>query len=93
MNVTTYRNLPPVMDITLREGHGKEMQFTDLRAEYKPLWWHDAGLSKTKSGYGKNIPTPWAVNWAGRLRRIYSTCYGNAASLHINVNGKKVAVM
>ena len=58
--------------------------------EYAPLPWQKAGLSFTASGYGAAIPTRLLVACAdGRVRRVYSTCYGNAASAWIRVNGGK----
>ena len=43
------------------------------------------------TGYGKST-TAWKVFFAGRLRRIYSICYSNSATLYILVKGKKFFV-
>lgn len=40
------------------------------------------------TGYGKST-TSWKVFFAGRLRRIYSICYSNSATLYILVKGEK----
>lgn len=47
----------------------------------------------SRSGYGKGLPTPYMINFEGRKRRIYSTCYSNCARLYIVVKGKKVTVL
>ena len=55
-----------------------------------PLPRQKAGLSFTASGYGAAIPTSRIVKCAdGKTRRVYATCYGNAASVWIRVNGGK----
>lgn len=57
-----------------------------------PLWWHEEGLQKTASGYGKKIETRYKVNFQGRDRRVYADCFGNAASCYIIVKGEKISV-
>lgn len=52
-----------------------------------------SGKRRTLTGYDKNLPTDVQVFFAGRWRRVYSTCYSNAASMHINYNGGKVHVI
>lgn len=57
-----------------------------------PLWWHDAGLQKTASGYGSKIPTRHKVNYAGLDRRVYVDIFGNSGSSYIMVKGEKITV-
>ncbi len=47
---------------------------------------------RTVTGYGSKIPTDHKVEYAGRLRRVYYTCYSNVAKYFIIVNGEKVTV-
>lgn len=56
-----------------------------------PLPWQEAGLSYTASGYGSRIPTRYKVRFDdGRVRRVYATAYGNAASVWVVLDGEKV---
>lgn len=55
-----------------------------------PLWWHEQGLNYTQSGYGAKIPTRYKIRHNGKLKRIYTTCYGNASSLWVMVGGTKL---
>lgn len=57
-----------------------------------PLWWHDAGLCKTASGYGKKIESRYKVFFQGKKRRIYSDCFGNSGSNYIFVKGERISV-
>ena len=58
-----------------------------------PMWWHERGLSYTATGYGSKIPTRYKTrNKAGKLVRVYATCYGNAASNWFMENGNKVFI-
>lgn len=42
---------------------------------------------QTVSGYGGKLPTSYRLTYAGRNRRVYAMCYGNAASLYVMVGG------
>lgn len=57
-----------------------------------PLWWHEQGLQKTRSGYGTKIETRHKVNYKGRLRRVYCDVYSNAGSCYVMVKGEKISV-
>lgn len=57
-----------------------------------PLWWHERGLQKTASGYGKKIPTRHKVNYKGRLRRVYCDVFSNSGHCYIIVKGEKITV-
>ena len=47
------------------------------------LWWQDAGLSYTASGYGNRIPTAYQVYVGGRWRRVYCCIWSNAGTCYI----------
>lgn len=59
---------------------------------YAPLWWHKQGLSQTASGYGSKLTSSYKISLDGKLRRLYSTCYGNAASVWFMLKGEKVHI-
>ncbi len=57
----------------------------------RPLWWHKQGLSQTATGYGSKLTSSRCVKLPnGKTRRIYITCYSNAGSAWITLNGKKL---
>lgn len=47
------------------------------------LWWQDAGLSYTASGYGRRIPTCYQVHVNGRWRRVYCSIRSNIGTCYI----------
>jgi hypothetical protein len=63
---------------------------SDLHTD--PLPWQLAGRSFTATGYGSRIPTTYKLNLAGKLYRVYATCYGNAASTWIMIKGNKIII-
>lgn len=74
---------------------GTADSFLTARVEAKesPLWHHTAGLQYTASGYGRKIPTPYMVKWAGRWRRVYCAQFANAGSLYIGKPGAWLATV
>ena len=48
---------------------------------------------QTVTGYGAKLPTPYLVKWAGKWRRVYAACYGNAASHYIGKPGAWLAIV
>jgi hypothetical protein len=44
----------------------------------KPMRHHKLGLSWTRSGYGKEVPTVHMVRFEGKWRRVYCTVYSNS---------------
>ena len=56
---------------------------TLYEAKSAPLWWQNANLSQTASGYGKRLTTRWMVQYNGKWRRIYACQYSNAGTLFI----------
>jgi len=60
---------------------------------YKPLWWHEKGLSQTASGYGSKLTTSKCVKLQdGRMRRVYVTQWSNAGTAWIFLDGMKLIV-
>lgn len=57
----------------------------DLPNKREPLWWHKQGLSFTRSGYGRRIPTERMVQIPGspRWRRVYCCCYSNSGTCYV----------
>lgn len=48
---------------------------------------------QTVTGYGAKIPAPYIVQWAGRWRRVYVACYGNASTAYIGKPGAWLATV
>ena len=57
---------------------------------YCPLWWHEAGLSQTATGYGMKLTTAYKIPYAGKLYRVYCTIFSNAGSNWILAKGEKI---
>lgn len=56
----------------------------------RPLWWHLQGLTETASGYGRKLTSSKVVQLSdGRVRRVYITCFSNAGSAWVTVNGER----
>lgn len=51
-----------------------------------------AGLQQTASGYGSKLNSGLKIHFAGKLRRIYVTCYSNAGSSWFTVKGEKIYI-
>jgi len=82
------------MNAWLHFGMGNEPRQTiNVDVKEAPLWFHKRGLSYTATGYGARIPTVYMVKWAGRWRRVYAACYGNAASTYIGKAGQWLATV
>jgi hypothetical protein len=65
-----------------------QIEGQSLSATYRPLWWHEKGLSYTASGYGGKIPTPWVVRVGSKTHRIYVAQYSNLGTAYIQRGGK-----
>ncbi|OQA09826.1 MAG: hypothetical protein BWY66_00365 [bacterium ADurb.Bin374] len=59
---------------------------------YAPLDWQMRGLQQTASGYGARLTTAFKIMFEGKLRRLYSTCYGNAGSVWFKTKGRTIYV-
>lgn len=73
------------------EGYknGYQLIAEDVPLIDAPLWWHDKGLQQTASGYGSKLTTRYKVEFEGKQRRIYCTCFSNSGSLWFTAKGKK----
>ena len=63
-----------------------------VESRVKTLWWQDRGLSYTRTGYGRRIPTAYQVRLSGRWRRVYCCCYSNSGTCYVDgpkVDGKR----
>lgn len=59
----------------------------------RPLWYHTQGLLQTASGYGAKLRSSRCVQLPdGRTRRVYVTCYSNAGTAWIVLDGKQYIV-
>lgn len=56
---------------------------TSCDVRVKPLWWQDAGLTFTASGYGRRIPTRYMIRIDGKWRRVYCIIFSNCGTLFI----------
>ena len=70
------------------------LSLTTIRGDLvdSPLDWQRLGLQQTATGYGAKLTTCWKIHFEGKLRRIYATCYGNAASCWFTFKGQRVFV-
>jgi len=64
-------------------------QIEDLESKDAPMPHHLAGLSYTRTGYGKKIPTRRMVRLPGnpRWRRVYCAIYSNIGTCYVTVPG------
>lgn len=65
------------------DGSRDTFQTSELEAKDAPLWWQNAGLCFTASGYGKRIPTRHLVKFNGKWRRVYCCIYSNSGTCYI----------
>jgi len=56
------------------------------------LPWQKRGLQQTSTGYGAKLTSSFKINFNGKLRRLYHTCYGNASSCWFVTKGRKIFV-
>ena len=66
---------------------GDGYNLTDLEHKEKLLWWQEAGLQFTATGYGNRIPTPDMVRLPGskRWRRVYCHISSNIGTCYVEV--------
>ena len=82
------------MQAFLHFGFGKEpRQTVEVEAKLAELPHHKHGLTWAACGYGARIPSAYMVRWAGRWRRVYIACYGNAGSAYIGPSGSWLATV
>lgn len=55
------------------------------------LWVPYTGyFGRTRSGYGKRLPTDWVVRIGKRLHRVRCMCWSNAGTLWVRVRGEQM---
>jgi hypothetical protein len=64
----------------------------------RPLWFHRAGLSQTRSGYGSKLTSSRVAVFTddrGRTvkRRVYITQFSNSGTAWINYQGRSFVVL
>lgn len=59
---------------------------------HAPTDWQKRGLQQTASGYGRKLNSGFKIHFDGKLRRLYATCYSNAASVWFEFKGQTVYV-
>lgn len=64
-----------------------------VEAKRAPLWWQNAGLMYTASGYGRKIPTDTMIKYNGRWRRVYCCIFSNSGTCYIVGPDKKWIVV
>ena len=67
------------------DTQGNKCAFLTTTVEHrvKPMAHHERGLSYTRYGYGKRIPTELMIKWLGKWRRVYCCVYSNAGTCYI----------
>ena len=63
----------------------KNFRLNDLENKVCMLWWQEKGLSYTRSGYGRKIPTSRMVKLPGsdKWRRVYCCIFSNAGTCYV----------
>jgi hypothetical protein len=57
-----------------------------------PLWWQEAGLSFTATGYGSRIPTVYKMYYNSRWHRVFHMIYSNSGTTYIETKDHKIIV-
>lgn len=60
-----------------------ESKIADVRSTATPR-------RRSRSGYGRKLPTRWELYVDGRWRRVYVMQWSNAGSVYVIVGGKEV---
>ena len=68
------------------------IQLGDCEVKEKLLQWQRLGLSYTRSGYGKKIPTTKVIKYQNRWYRIYCCIFSNIGTAYILVKGESIVV-
>lgn len=58
----------------------------EVPSKEAPMWWHLAGKTYTKTGYGRRIPTRHMVQLPGspRWRRVYCYIFSNSGTCFVD---------
>ncbi len=66
--------------------------FPDFIAEDRPFLGHPYA-GRNQQGYGRKIPTDFAIRLGSRWHRVYVCCFSNAATAYINTKNHKFLVV
>lgn len=60
-------------------------EMIEVETQVRPLPWQKLGLTYTKTGYGRRIPTQHMARLPGttRWRRVFVCVFGNAGTAYI----------
>jgi hypothetical protein len=64
----------------------------EVEGKESPFPWQERGLSYTRSGYGRRIPTSHMIRLNRRWRRVYCCQYSNAGACYIGKIEQKLFV-
>jgi hypothetical protein len=66
--------------------------FPSFTAEHRPFKGHP-GSGRDQMGYGRKIPTDYAIRLGSRWHRVYVCCFSNAGTAYINTKDHKFLVV
>ena len=64
----------------------------EVEGKESPLPWQERGLSYTRSGYGRRIPTRHMIRLNRRWRRVYCCVYSNVGTCYVGKIEQKLFV-
>ncbi len=64
----------------------------EVEGKESALPWQELGLSCTRSGYGRRIPTRYMIRLNNRWRRVYYCQHSNAATCYVGKIEQKLFV-
>lgn len=79
----------------IQYGNANSLPMQTIKAEaviVSTLWYHNAGLSQTASGYGSKLKTQYKLKHNGRYYRVYCAIYSNVGRLYIVSKNQKLTV-
>lgn len=66
--------------------------FPDFTAELRPFKGHP-NSGRNAMGYGRKIPTDYAIRLGSRWHRVYVCCFSNAGTAYINTKNHRFLVV
>jgi hypothetical protein len=66
--------------------------FPDFVPELRPFTGHPSS-GRCASGYGRRIPTDYAIRLGSRWHRVYVCCFSNAGTAYIDTKDHKFLVV
>jgi hypothetical protein len=68
----------------------------EVHPNYRAVWRPFAGhpwSGRDASGYGRRIPTDWAIQLGSRWHRVYVCCYSNSGTTYIRTKSDPFLVV